>query len=150
MFVAKNQIFVVIACIAIGGIGGVLFSVSKFIKLFIKHARLKILPNIAAFCAFTAWYVWVSYRLQFPSYRVYMTAGALFGVLLYMKSFYITLALWTEKLYNKIVANIVAHKVKQKASGIKNAKRNERRKHYKKRGISARRKFGGNRYGREF
>ena len=131
MFVAKNQIFVFFACVAIGGIGGILFTFSTLIKFFIKNARLKILPDIAAFCVFSLFYVWVSFRLNFPSYRVYMTAGAIIGLFLYMKSFNITLALWTKKLYNITVKKFVALKIKRKESVKKNVKRRKRDKHGK-------------------
>ncbi len=150
MFVTKNQFFVFIACIAIGGVGGIFFTVAKFIKFFIKNSRLKMLPDIAAFCVFTAWYVWISFNLQFPSQRIYMTAGVLVGLLLYFKSFNFILDLWLKKLYNIFIKKLTALKIKRKANGTKNAKRNERRKQNKKRGISARRKFGGKGLGREF
>lgn len=131
MFVAKSQLFVFVACVAIGGLGGVLFTAAAFIKLFIKRARLKILPDIAAFCVFTLLYVRLSFLLQFPSYRLYMTAGALIGLFLYMKSFNYTLALWTKKLYNIIIKKFVALKTRRKANRIKNVKRNKRNKRSK-------------------
>ena len=137
MFATKSQFFVFVACVAIGGLGGVLFTAAAFIKLFIKRVGLKILPDIAAFCAFTLLYVRLSFILQFPSYRLYMAAGALIGLLLYMKSFNHTLALLMKKLYNIIIKKFAALKTRRQANRIKNVKRNERRKHLKKRRVSA-------------
>ena len=134
MFVAKNQIFVFIACIAVGGVGGVFFTLSALIKFFIKKKGLKIIPDIIAFIAFSALYVLVSYNLAFPSFRFYMAAGAITGLFAYMKSFNDILAFRAKKLYNITVRKIIARKKKSKAGSKENVGNIERRKSSKNRG----------------
>ena len=143
MFVAKNQIFVFIACLAIGGVGGVFFTVSAFLKVFIRNRVLRIIPDVAAFVAFSALYVFAAYNLAFPNFRLYMAVGAVIGLVVYMKSFNNILALWVKKLYNISVRKIVARKRKSKASSKENVGNNKRRKRSKLRGIGKRRKLVG-------
>ncbi len=143
MFVAKNQIFVFIACVAIGGIGGVFFTLSACIKVFFKNGALRIIPDIVAFIAFSVFYALVSYNLGFPSFRLYMAAGVFIGLVAYMKSFNNILAIWAKKLYNITVKKIVARKKKSKASSKENVGNIERRKRFKIRGHGKRREPRG-------
>lgn len=140
MFVARNQIFVFIACLAIGGVGGVFFTLSAFIKFFIKNRILKIIPDVVAFIVFSAIYVALAYFLAFPSFRLYMAFGAVLGLYAYMKSFNNILAFHAEKLYNITVRKIVARKKALKASVKENVGRNEKRKRCRKRGVGKTRK----------
>lgn len=124
MLVTKSQIFVFIACVAFGVTAGVIFSVSDFIKHFIKHKILKEIPDIFGFIIFALAFIVYSYYMCFPTYRIYMTMGAILGLLLYYKSFHLTLAKCTEKLYN-ITVKILTHK---KKNNIKREKNDVRRK----------------------
>lgn len=116
MFVTENQIFVVFACLGFGAACGILFSLSAGVKYFIRNKWVKIIPDIVAFAAFSVLYVLFAFTLKFPSYRVYMTAAALVGLFLYMKSFHIILAIFAGKLYNITVKNLFKYKIGRKAS----------------------------------
>lgn len=127
MLVAKNQIFVFIACVAFGGACGVLFTASAFLKFFIKNRWVKAVPDVAAFTVFSALYVWFAYFFNFPSHRAYMTAGALIGLFIYMKSFHFLLAFRAEKLYNIIVKKACGRKTERKERENKDVGNHERR-----------------------
>ena len=143
MFVAKNQIFVFIACLAIGGVGGVFFTFSAFLKVFIRNRVLRIIPDVAAFIAFSALYVFTAYNFAFPTFRLYMAVGAVIGLAAYMKSFNNILALWMKKLYNIFIKKVVARKRKLKTGVKKNVGNIKRQKRSKFRGIGKRRKYIG-------
>ena len=114
MFVTANQVFIAAAAMGIGGICGILFTFSAFIKRFFARRTLKAASDVAAFILFAALYVFFSYKLNFPSHRLYMTAAALFGLFLYMKSFHIPLDFFAEKSYNKIRKKFAVLKGKER------------------------------------
>ena len=117
MFAAENQIFVVLACVGFGAVCGILFSASAGVKYFVRNKWVKIIPDIVAFAALSVLYVLFACSLEFPSYRIYMTLATFGGLFLYMKSFLIILAFFTEKLYNITVKKIFRRKITEKASG---------------------------------
>ena len=100
MFVTKSQIFVFIACVAFGGISGIWFSFSGFIKFFIKKKITKIIIDLIFSLPISALFIIYSYQLKFPNIRAYMLFGLFLGIYLYFKSFYILLAKCAEKIYN--------------------------------------------------
>ena len=106
MFVTKNQAFVFFACVAFGGVAGVLFGVSDTVKKAIKNRALKILSDILAFALFSALFSAFGFIMRFPSFRPYMAAWSIAGAILYMKSFHLTLAKITKKLYNITVSKV--------------------------------------------
>ena len=131
MFVTKSQIFVFLACVAIGGGCGIPFSIAAAVKRFIKNRFLRAILDVFAFsvCAFI--YVWLAFMLHFPSFRPYMTAGVFLGIALYMKSFHILLAKPTKKLYNKFITLYCKRKkaALRKTEEKKNDGNNQKRKH---------------------
>lgn len=146
MFVTKSQIFVFIACVAIGGVGGIFFAISDFIKLFIKNERFRFLPDIAAFSLLAVWYGFASFMLRFPSYRFYMTVGVVSGLFLYMKSFRLTLDLWMKKLYNVIIKTIAAIQA-ARTRRINNAKNGKKRRNGKRAAITTSKRNVGSKGG---
>ena len=115
MFVTENQIFVFFACVAIGGMCGIFFSVAYFLKRIVKTGVFAVLFDVIAFACTAFLYAFAAFTLKFPSYRLYMTAGVLIGIFFYMESFHILLALCAEKLYNIFVIKLRALKSKRKA-----------------------------------
>ena len=100
MFVTKNQIFIFIACVAFGGVSGILFSLSALFKLFIKNRLLKMIPDVIASMPLSVCFIFYAYSLNFPNLRPYMLFGVFVGLLLYFKSFHIILAKTVQKIYN--------------------------------------------------
>ena len=107
MFVSKNQIYVFIACVAFGGIAGVVFSVASILKLPFKNKILLALPDFLSFVFLSFLYLGFSTSLRFPTIRLFMPIGVLVGIYLYFKSFNIILAKWFKKIYNISVKKFV-------------------------------------------
>ena len=102
MFVTYGQIYVFIVCVAIGGLSGILFSLSALLKLWIKNQYFRTIPDIFVFAVLSAVYVFLSYTFGFPNLRAYMILGVFVGIIVYFKSFHILLANCLKKLYNII------------------------------------------------
>lgn len=100
MFVSKNQFYVFIVCLAIGVVGGLIFNVLSPIKDKINKKWINTIIDIFAFIILSIIYVFIAFRLHFPSFRVYMIVGVLAGIYLYNKSFKIILAKLNKKIYN--------------------------------------------------
>ena len=150
MFVAKNQIYVFIACIAFGGVFGVFLSASSVIKYFIKNRVVKIIPDVITFALIGATFSGYAYLLKLPNLRAYMLIGVFIGMLLYFKSFHILLAKCAQKLYNvcieklkkiKRLKNVRADKRKNSTHGGKDKTINSGR--HGRRSIPTRNAFNG-------
>ena len=107
MFVSKNQFYVFVACVAFGGIAGVVFSIASIFKLPFKNKILLSIPDILSFIVVVFLYVFISDFSRFPTIRFYMPLGVLIGLYLYFKSFNIILAKWLKKIYNICVKKFV-------------------------------------------
>ena len=107
MFVTHNQFYVFIACMAFGGVGGVLFSVFFAIKFFIKNAIFKRVIDVLIFILLGIIFVIYSYFMNFSDLRVYMIIGVFVGILMYFKSLHILLAKFFKKHYNIINTKII-------------------------------------------
>ena len=108
MFVSLNQFFIFIASVSIGGISAVIFTFFMPIIALIKNKILRNLLNFFSIIFIGIFYIIASYLLKFPSIRLYMIVGVFVGILLYIKSFHITLA----KLFKKVYKIIKQKKVK--------------------------------------
>lgn len=106
MFVTENQFFIFISCVAFGGVSGVAFTVFDCFKFFLKNPIFRIFPDAVAFLAVTVGYVFYSYYLRFPDFRIYMPIGVLVGIFLYMKSLRLLLAYLLKTVYNKLRVNM--------------------------------------------
>ncbi len=102
MFVSQNQFYVFAACVMIGGICGIFFSLSSAIKFIFKSKLLGLIFDCVAFILTTLIYINVSYSLHFPSFRIYMPVGVVCGLILYFKSLHLALAKMVKKPYNII------------------------------------------------
>ncbi len=103
MFLTLNQLYVFICSIGIGVFFGAIFS---FISFFLRKNSNGILKNliyIIIFVLFSIIYIIVSYKLNFPNFRLYMIFGIMLGGFLYYKSLYIILAKCVKLAYNKCI-----------------------------------------------
>lgn len=128
MFVTKNQIYVFIACVAFGFISGIVFGGLSYIKVFIKNRIIKIILEFLSGGLLGCFFVFYTYKLNFPTLRVYMLIGVVVGIVGYFKSFNILLAKSAEKIYNIFKSKKVKRKhdrIKiQKAGRCGNSRRN--------------------------
>ncbi len=129
MFVTKNQIYVFIACIAFGGLCGIILSAISAIKYFVKNKYLIIIIDVFSWAFLGVLFSIYSYILNFPNFRFYMLAGVFISIVAYFKSFHIILAKRTKKLYNKIIEKFKLKRTEddrkkvQKSSGRKHGRR---------------------------
>ena len=100
MFVTKNQFYIFIACLAIGGVFGSFCSFSASVKFFIKNKFLKAFCDVFASFFLSVIFVLFSFYLRFSNLKLYMLCGVFIGIYLYLKSFHIILAKYAEKIYN--------------------------------------------------
>ena len=106
MFVSSGQFYVFLACIGLGGLSGVIFSLFLPLRI-VLNSFCRIIVDVISFCIVSVLFVWVSYLLRFPSFRLYMPIGVLIGLFIYAESFNIILAKIIKKLYNIINKKIL-------------------------------------------
>lgn len=121
-FVSEGQIFVFIACVAVGAISGVCFSLSDLIKSGLKIKVLGVITDTFAFLSAFIVFQAAAYFFNFPSLRTYMVVGVFLGIFLYLKSFNIILAKLFKRLYNiiRIFNRKIGGKIKKTLVFIKN------------------------------
>lgn len=104
MFVSSGQFVYFLGATGFGILCGILFSISKSVKIRTDSTPIKIVSDVTAFLVVSALYVAYSYYAGFPSFRPYMPAGVFTGIFLYMITFdriiRIILAKIVKKLYN--------------------------------------------------
>lgn len=135
MFVTINQFYIFVACVAIGGISGIFFSVANFVNFLCKKSAINFFADFFAFMLTTLLFVFCAYKLNFPSIRFYMFIGVFVGIFLYNKSFNIILAKIAKKLYNKLVKKfnkikmyfLLKHQSKNTKVKIKNDRKKVRK-----------------------
>lgn len=102
MFVTANQIYIFIATIIFGIIAGFpLGFIRKKLKKCIKN-RI-ILTDVLWFLTISVAYIFYSFALNFPSFRIYMPLGVLFGMYLYIIFLNNILEKVFVKCYNKFI-----------------------------------------------
>ena len=122
MFVSRGQFFVFIACVAFGGVCGILFSAAGALKFFVKNKIVKNLFDFITFLLVCFLYFIFAYKMRFPNFRFYMVLGVFLGIFMYIKSFHIILAKFVKKMYNVIIIKREKTKkcsVKQKQTKLK-------------------------------
>ena len=127
MFVSSGQIYVLIACVAFGGICGLIFSFFSLFKFLVKNKLFQAFFDVLAFVITAFLYVVFSCFLKFPNFRFYMIVSVVLGIFLYFKSFGLLLAKTGKKLYNNIRENIQRKNLKK--HDRTKGKKNNRRKH---------------------
>ena len=120
---ALNQLYVFIACVALGGVFGILFSVSRLIYSATGNRIIKTITDIVTCIICTFAYLIYSYTLKFPSFRVYMPVGVFAGIAAYMKSFHIIVANLMQMAYNRIREKIRLSTKRKKRVTIENDRR---------------------------
>ena len=112
MFVTANQAYVFIAAFAFGGVFGVLYSFLSLFKNTIKFQAARIITDVIFFSVFSVLFVIYSYLLNFPSFRIYMSFGALSGLFVSYKSLGLLLANGVKKMYNIISKSVLTSRRK--------------------------------------
>lgn len=99
MFVTSNQFYYFCACVSFGVFFGVFYSLYKllFAKLPFKFF---VILDVIIYLLFAIFFIVFAYFMKFPSFRIYMPLGVLFGKFLYSISFEILLAKLLKKGYN--------------------------------------------------
>lgn len=100
MFETFSQFCVFVACLGYGAMSGVLFSLSEAFKKTFRSKIPGIVSDTLAFLIISGFFIFYSYKLNFPSLRLYMPLGVFAGLFAYMKSFHIILAKICKKGYN--------------------------------------------------
>lgn len=115
----QNQFAVFGLCILIGFIGGILYEPFAFFRLVFgcKNEKNKIIGGILD-CAFWVLFAIVSVCLscafKFPSFRLYIGIGYLFGGIIYLKSLHRIVAFFENVCYNKIIQGLTKRKNRKK------------------------------------
>ena len=113
MFVSSGQFIVFIACVSIGAISGIFLSGCSLIYKFCKNKLLLQFFYGFSLVFTTIIFIVMQYKLNFPSFRIYMLFGVFIGLIIYVKSFNLVLAKVAEKLYNIIRKIIVPCRIKK-------------------------------------
>lgn len=103
MFVSSGQFFVFLACIAFGGLSGIVFILFSPLKRTIKSTIIDNVIDFISMCVIAFLYLLFAKFYKFPSLRAYMIIGVLLGIFCYFKSFNIILAKARKKFYNIII-----------------------------------------------
>ena len=123
MFVTLNQFYIFLACVTFGAFSGLFFSLFSVLKAFIKSKVFEIIIDIFLMFSLSIAFSIFSYKNHLPNIRIYMLAGVLIGLSMYLKSFHRILANFAKKFYN-----IITHKL-NKGKGKVND-RNKSKKSY--------------------
>ncbi len=105
MFVTLNQFYLFIACVAFGGVVGVIYTPILLVKEKVGSLILEFFLDFIYFFCIAFLFSKYSFSLHFPSLRGYMIAGVFLGIILYVKSFHITLAKVCKRVYNILKKN---------------------------------------------
>ncbi|MGN1078033.1 MAG: spore cortex biosynthesis protein YabQ, partial [Candidatus Gallimonas sp.] len=81
-----NQIYVFLSCVLCGVAGGFLYDFFFSLRLPFRTIWAKIVADLCFFVSFAGLYLFLSLLFSFPPLRIYMLAGCLFGLVLYLKS----------------------------------------------------------------
>ena len=103
-----TEISVFFICFSFGVISGIVFSILRLLSNVIKNNFAEVAFDILYFSLLSVGFIFLSYYLKFPSFRLYMCIGVLLGVYVYVKSFHYILAIGVEKVYNQIRNKISA------------------------------------------
>ena len=102
-----NQLFIFALCVGVGFGGGVVYEAFCFLRLCLgvrknKRKTLGFALDTCFFALLTGWVVFCSYLFAFPSFRVYMWIGYLFGAIIYLKTLHKIIAFFEIMWYNTI------------------------------------------------
>jgi len=116
MFISKNQFFVFLVCVFIGGLFALLSTILRPFIFRIKNKFLKqfLISITYVFGGFL--FILGANYYNFPNFRAYMVIGFFTGIVLYDKSLGIILAKFLKKSYN-IITKILTKRRKEKHDG---------------------------------
>ena len=102
---SRNQFTVFCLCLLIGGAGGVIYEPFVLLRWIFKchNGKNKIIGVMAdlLFCfTFSILCIYASYRLHFPSFRMYMCIGYGVGFIIYLKILHRIVAIFEKVCYN--------------------------------------------------
>ncbi len=115
----QHQLAVFGLCLCAGFIGGLLYEPFSLLRCIFQCDKGKNKPlggmlDLAFWVLFSFLTVAFSYLFHFPSFRVYMWIGYLFGGILYLKSLHIIVAFLKNVCYNKVTKKIKKAKNRKK------------------------------------
>ena len=115
----QNQFAVFGLCILIGFIGGILYEPFAYLRLIFgcKNEKNKIIGGILDFAfwlIFALLSVSLSCVFKFPSFRLYIGIGYVFGGIIYRKSLHRIVAFFENVCYNKIIQGLTKRKIRKK------------------------------------
>ena len=116
----KNQLTCFLLSVVIGFSGGVLYELFAFIRLTLgcergKRKGIGVALDILFGGTFAIWACYASFLFRFPSFRVYMSVGWLFGGILYVKTLRRMVAFLERMCYNILVTMVRKAKGKDKS-----------------------------------
>ena len=110
------SVFIFICCAVCGVISGVVYDVLYIVRCAVCGVRKEaytvkdriftVVCDVLYFIALAAMFVFVSVLFEFEGLRMYMPIGCLSGVLLYLKSVHILVAISVNKVYNIVTESI--------------------------------------------
>jgi len=106
MFVTSGQFTSFLFSVSFGIVFGVFWGL---IRLFFRSTGKlgKGIGDVIFFIFLSLSFTYFAYLIKFPNIRLYMIAGILLGIFLYMKSFNIILANVLKKVYNLSIKKIL-------------------------------------------
>ena len=134
---AKGQFSCFCLCIAVGFVGGVLYSACSFLRVLFSCQRGKnkvigAVIDVLFFTAFALFCTACAFVLKFPAFRPYIWAGQAIGLILYLKSLHKVVAFFQNICYNKVakaVKKLLQRKKTQKRLRENDARKNEKTHH---------------------
>ena len=116
MFVTKNQLYVFLVCIFLGGIFATLLMLIKGLLGRFKNKFFRQFLTIIEYVFGALLFILGANYYNFPNFRAYMIIGFFAGIVLYNKSLGIILAKFLKKPYN-IITKILTKRRKSKHDG---------------------------------
>ena len=116
----KNQLTCFLLSVVIGFVGGILYENFSFIRLIIgaergKRKGIGVTLDILFGGTFAIWACYASVLFHFPSFRVYISVGWLFGGIIYAKTLRRMVAFLERMCYNILVTMVRKAKGKDKS-----------------------------------
>ena len=125
-FEADGQFYYAIISLATGYLSGVLTFIFEVPRL-LKNKIIRLICAIVRAAIAAVLFVAVKYYYNFPDLRFYMPICFLLGFITYKKTFAQIIAIFAEKLYNKLTKNF--NLWRKRINDAREKKKNSRRKH---------------------
>ena len=118
----KNQLFYFLSSVLVGFIGGICYEFFAFFRQIFgcekgKRKFLGIILDVIYTFGFGILWIYTSFLLKIPDFRIYMCIGWLIGGIIYAKTLRIILAIFKKMCYNTIAR--IIKKAKSKIKTLK-------------------------------